>query len=301
MQDLTLVVMAAGMGSRFGGPKQITPIDKEDNFIIDYSVYDAILAGFTKVVFVIKEEFLDIFKNTIGKRIEKKIKVEYAFQKNDDIPFKFNRLDERTKPWGTVQAVLCAKPYVNGSFVIINADDFYGRNAYKEAAEFLSENNENYTYASIAYEYKKSTIGDAEVKRGILNLDKNIIKSIVECSIRKENSKIIAKPLNGSEEFEIKDNSLVSMNMFAFKNDLFELLEKYFEAFFEQNEESLLKSEALLPECLKENIDNGKIKIYCKNSNSKWLGMTYKSDLEIVKKEITKLKENGEYKEKLWK
>ena len=146
--DLTLVVMAAGMGSRFGGLKQITPIDEEENFIIDYSVYDAIRAGFKKVVFVIKEENLSIFKETIGRRIENKIEVCYAFQKIEDIPITMD-ITSREKPWGTVQAILAAKPYVNGSFVVINADDFYGKNAFLAAAKFLKEVTTPYTYANI--------------------------------------------------------------------------------------------------------------------------------------------------------
>ena len=301
MKEKTLVVMAAGMGSRFGGPKQITPVDDDQNFIIDYSVYDAIKAGFTKVVFIIREEFEEIFKTTIIDRIKDKIKVEYAFQKLDDIPATFSRLDERTKPWGTVQAVLAAKPYVDSDFIIINADDFYGRNAYIEAAKFLDNNNDDYTYACIGYEYAKSTIGDEEVKRGILDLDGNIVKSIVESAIRREDGKIIAKPLNGSDEFEINEDTLVSMNLFAFKNTLFNILEEYFNDFFKQDEETILNGEALLPECLKDNIENSRIKIESINSNAKWLGMTYREDLEMVSSKLKEMRENGEYPINLWK
>lgn len=301
MKDKTLVVMAAGMGSRFGGPKQITPVDEDENFIIDYSVYDAIKAGFTKVVFIIREEFEDIFKSTIINRIKDKIKVEYTFQKINDIPVSFSRLNERKKPWGTVQAVLASKEFVDGDFIIINADDFYGRNAYIEASKFLDSNNDNYTYACIGYEYAKSTIGDEEVKRGILDLDGNMVKSIVESAIRKENGKIIATPLNGSDEFAIKENTLVSMNLFAFKNTLFKILEEYFNEFFKQDEESILNGEALLPECLKDNIEKNIIKIESINSNSKWLGMTYREDLKMVSDKLKELRKSGEYPINLWK
>ena len=301
MKDKTLVVMAAGMGSRFGGPKQITPVDEDENFIIDYSVYDAIEAGFTKVVFIIREEFEDIFKSTIINRIKDKIKVDYVFQKLDDIPTSFSRRDERKKPWGTVQAVLAARPCVDGDFIIINADDFYGRNAYIEASKFLDENKDDYTYACIGYEYAKSTIGDEEVKRGILDLDGNKVKSIVESAIRREDGKIIAKPLDGSDEFTIEESTLVSMNLFAFKNSLFEILEEYFNDFFKQDEESILNGEALLPECLKDNILNGKINIVSINSLAKWLGMTYREDLEMVSAKLKDLRESGEYPINLWK
>ena len=301
MKEKTLVVMAAGMGSRFGGPKQITPVDEDENFIIDYSVYDAIASGFTKVVFIIREEFEEIFKTTIIDRIKDKIKVEYAFQKLDDIPVSFSRLSEREKPWGTVQAVLAAKPYVDGDFIIINADDFYGRNAYIEAAKFLDNNNEDYTYACIGYEYAKSTIGDEEVKRGVLDLDGSKVTTIIESAIRKEDGKIIAKPLNGTDEFEIQEDTLVSMNLFAFKNTLFNILDEYFNEFFKQDEETILKGEALLPECLKDNIESGKIKIESLNSNAKWLGMTYREDLEMVSSKLKEMRENGEYPINLWK
>ena len=301
MKEKTLVVMAAGMGSRFGGPKQITPVDEDQNFIIDYSVYDAIEAGFTKVVFIIREEFEEIFKTTIIDRIKDKIKVEYTFQKLDDIPVTFSRLDERTKPWGTVQAVLAAKDYVDGDFIIINADDFYGRNAYIEAAKFLDSNDDPYTYACIGYEYAKSTIGDEEVKRGVLDLNGDIVTTIIESAIRREDGKIIAKPLNGDSEFEIKEDTLVSMNLFAFKNTLFDLLDKYFNEFFKQSEEDILKGEALLPECLKDNIENNTIKIMSINSNSKWLGMTYREDLEMVSNNLKNFRESGEYPINLWK
>ena len=300
MKEKTLVVMAAGMGSRFGGPKQITPVDEDENFIIDYSVYDAIEAGFKKVVFIIREEFENIFKSTIGARLEGKIKVEYAYQKIDDIPVKLERINERQKPWGTVQAVLAAKPYVDGDFIIINADDFYGRNAYIEAYNFLENDDKDYNYACIGYEFSKSTVGTETVKRGILDLDGDNVKSIIESSIEQKDGKIIAHPLNGSDDFEIKENTLVSMNLFAFKHDLFELLDNYFNDFFKQDEVTILKSEALLPECLKDNIQNGTIKIVSKNSNSKWLGMTYREDLEMVSKSLKKMREDGEYPINLW-
>ena len=300
MKEKTLVVMAAGMGSRFGGPKQITPVDEDENFIIDYSVYDAIEAGFKKVVFIIREEFENIFKSTIGARLEGKIKVEYAYQKIDDIPVKLERINERQKPWGTVQAVLAAKPYVDGDFIIINADDFYGRNAYIEAYNFLENDDKDYNYACIGYEFSKSTVGTETVKRGILDLDGDNVKSIIESSIEQKDGKIIAHPLNGSDDFEIKENTLVSMNLFAFKHDLFELLDNYFNDFFRKDEVTILKSEALLPECLKDNIQNGTIKIVSKNSNSKWLGMTYREDLEMVSKSLKKMREDGEYPINLW-
>lgn len=297
--DLTLVVMAAGVGSRFGGLKQITPIDEDENFIIDYSVYDALIAGFKKIVFVIREEYLNDFKSTIGKRLANRIEVSYAFQKIDDIPKKIN-LENRTKPWGTVQAILASKPYVSGPFVVINADDFYGRNAYLAAADFLKNVKTPYTYANISYEYGVTKSLEGSVKRGVLDLDGDTIKSIVESSVGYEEGKIIARPLNGDEAFEIAENHPVSMNFFAFQYDIFELLEEYWLNFFNQSEEVILKSEALLPECLKENILNNRIIILNEPSKSIWLGMTYRSDLEFVMKKINELKAQNIYRNHLW-
>lgn len=297
--DLTLVVMAAGVGSRFGGLKQITPIDEDGNFIIDYSVYDALRVGFKKVVFVIREEFLEDFQNTIGKRLEGKIEVDYAFQKIDDIPVSMD-LKGRTKPWGTVQAILVAKPYVKGSFVVVNADDFYGKNAFVAAAEFLRNVDTPYTYANISYEYGVTKSEEGAVKRGVLSLEGNQINSIIECSVGQENGKIIAHPLVSGDAFEIEESHPFSMNFFAFQYDVFALLEEFWQNYFKQSEEDILAGEALLPECLKENIENGRITILNQPSKSVWLGMTYRSDLEFVKNSINALKNKGDYSTHLW-
>lgn len=297
--DLTLVVMAAGVGSRFGGLKQITPIDEEGNFIIDYSVYDALRVGFKKVVFVIREEFLEDFQNTIGKRLEGKIEVDYAFQKIEDIPISMD-LKGRTKPWGTVQAILAAKPYVKGSFVVVNADDFYGKNAFVAAAEFLKNVDTPYTYANISYEYGVTKSEEGAVKRGVLSLEGNQINSIIECSVGQENGKIMAHPLVSEDAFEIEESHPVSMNFFAFQYDVFALLEEFWQNYFKQSEEDILAGEALLPECLKENIENGRITILNQPSKSVWLGMTYRSDLEFVENSINTLKNKGDYSAHLW-
>lgn len=296
MKEYTLVVMAAGMGSRFGGLKQITPIDDDGNFIIDYSAYDAKKSGFTKIVFVIKEENKEAFASTIGKRLEGKIKVEYAFQRKEDIPENKKYLvSQREKPWGTAQAILCASPYVNGPFAVINADDFYGYDAFHQAYQFLSTHDSFHEYACISYPFGVTASLEGAVKRGVLKLNDNKIESIIESSIEIKENKAYATPLDGSEPFTMDINAPVSMNMFAFQHDLFTLLEDYFENYFKQSDEMILKGEALLPECLKNNIENHTITIYSTPSKSKWLGMTYRSDLEKVKKTLDELKENKEY------
>ncbi len=301
MQDLTLVVMAAGMGSRFGGLKQLQAVDDDGNFLLDYSIYDAIKVGFTKVVLVIKEELLNDFKNTVGKRLGNKIKVEYAFQRLEEVPLKDESiLKFREKPWGTSQAIYCSKEYVNGNFAVINADDFYGYKAFKEVADFLKNDKQDYNYVAIPYEYSKTASECGSVKRGVCEIIDGKLKKIIECSITKNNDKIIAKPLDGREAFEIKENTLVSMNMFGFKNDFYELLEKQIEEYFKQDKETILNNEILLPLCLEKNLDNNKIIINCKPVNSEWIGMTYKEDLPLVNKKIANLKEEGSYPKHLW-
>lgn len=294
----TLLVMAAGMGSRFGGLKQITPVDDENNFLIDYSIYDAKRNGFNKVVFVIKEELLNDFEETIGKRIKNIIPVSYAFQRLEDIPSRID-ISKRTKPWGTVQAVLAAKDVIDEDFVVINADDFYGHNAYKNASAFLDNNRNPHEYACISYEYGESC-GEGIVKRGVIETNNNEITKIVESSIKRDNSKIIASPLNGNEDFTICEDTPVSMNMFAFKKDIFVLLEEYFKEFFNNSEEAVLNSEALLPEALQAFIESKKIKLMEVKSESEWIGMTYKEDLEIVKNKLKELKNNKTYPNYLW-
>ncbi len=295
----TLVVMAAGMGSRFGGLKQITPVDEDGNFIIDYSIYDARRSGFEKVVFVIKEENLDDFQNTIGKRLQDKIEVCYAFQELEDIPIS-KTFPTRSKPWGTVQAILCARPFVDGPFAVVNADDFYGYQAFQTASIFLDSLSEPYTYASITYPYGVTSSKEGAVKRGVLKLEGEFIKEIIECSIDEINGEILATPLDGSDAFVIEEDTPVSMNLFAFQNDFFDLLNDYWIQFFKNDPEYLLSHEALLPDCLKENLEKGKIKIVNCPSHSKWIGMTYKSDLDMVKSELEEFKKEKIYQKHLW-
>lgn len=304
MKDLTLVVMAAGMGSRFGGLKQITPVDADDNFIIDYSVYDAIRAGFTKIVFVIKEETYDIFKETIGNRVSSKIKVEYAFQRKEDIPAnKLHLVEKREKPWGTAQAILAARPYVAGNFAVVNADDFYGADCYKKLAKFFDEEHDDNTYVTIGYRFCDTSSSAGKVKRGVFDLNKenHTINTLIESSVGYDNDKLMAAPLDGREPFEIEDTQLVSMNVFGFNNSFFDLLQVYQDEFFSKDDEFILNNEVLLPFCLEENLNAGKIVIKYETSANRWLGMTYKEDLDIVKEELSKMKENGEYPISLWK
>lgn len=297
----TLVVMAAGMGSRFGGLKQIEPVGPNGEFIIDYSAYDAKRAGYDKIVFVIKKEIEEVFKETIGKRLEGKIKVEYAFQEIMDVPNGMENIAEkREKPWGTVQAVLAAKDLVNGSFVVINADDFYGYDSYVKSAEFLDNNANENEYAAINFPYDVTASKFGSVKRAVCYPKEGEIKKLIESKITTMDGYALCEPLSGEESFQIELDHPVAVNMFAFKNNFFQYLEEYFDNYFNNSEEFILKNEALLPELIKEKLDNGQIVLHNIVSNSTWLGMTYREDLDILKRNIEELIEKGEYPKKLW-
>ncbi len=298
--EKTLVVMAAGMGSRFGGLKQIEPVGPNGEFIIDYSVYDAKRAGFTKVVFVIKKEIEEIFKETIGKRVENKIKVAYAFQEIEDIPSKKYLAEKRTKPWGTVQAVLCTKDYVDGDFAVINADDFYGYDTFVKASKFLDEEKDDHVYASITFPYIKTASLFGSVKRAVCFVHDGIISELVESKITTKDGYALAEPLSGEEVFSISLEQEVSMNVFAFKHTFYQYLEEAFREYFSHDDEYILANEALLPDVIEKNIKNENIILRNITTNSSWFGVTYKEDLEGLKKSIEELIEKGEYPNNLW-
>ena len=300
MQDLTLVVMAAGMGSRFGGLKQITPVDLEGNFLIDYSIYDAIKAGFSKVVFIIKEENLEDFRNTIGKRLENKISVSYVFQRLEDVP-EFVKIPEtRVKPWGTVQALLAAKNEIQGPFAVINADDFYGFDSYKIVAQYLKNSLNENEHIAIPYPISRVCSAHGSVKRGVLFYHENQVLKILECNVEHQNEKYLAQPLDGSESFLIESDHPVSMNMFGFKTSILEKLEEYFVQFMKENENSLENKEALLPIFLEDALLKKEISLTYQLSKGTWIGMTYKEDLQEVQEKIEELKRNKEYPIHLW-
>jgi len=299
--EKTLVVMAAGMGSRFGGLKQIEPVGPNGEFLIDYSVYDAKQAGFTKIVFIIKKELESAFRETIGKRLEDKIEVEYVFQEIDDIPEAKKYLAERrTKPWGTVQAVLVAKNATRGDFLVINADDFYGRDAYIQASKFIDDSKNDREYACISYPYQVTASKFGSVKRAVISLEGNSIKRLVESKIENKEGEAIAYPLDGSREFKIELNAPVSMNMFVFKNSFFGDLEEYFNDFFMMDDDKILASELVLADIIEEKLKSGEITLRNVTSSGMWIGMTYREDLDSVKINIDELVKKGEYPNNLW-
>ncbi len=300
-KDITLVILAAGMGSRFGGLKQIAPMGPNDEFLIDYSIYDAIKAGFNKVVFLIKEENFDIFKETIGSRVEPHIKVEYAFQKNDNLPDGYDEIKDRVKPLGTAHAILCCKDKVNEPFMMINADDFYGRDAYKKAAEFLNSEHSSREFALIGYKVCNTLTVNGSVKRGVCQAKDGYLTSITESTVEEKDGTITCTPLDGSEPFNVISNSLVSMNMFCFTKDLFPYLDEKFVDFFEKNKHDLSKCEYLIPDSVYNMVKEGLVKVRVIPTTAKWQGITYKEDKERLVNDIKSLIDKGEYPVKLWK
>jgi dTDP-glucose pyrophosphorylase len=312
-KDITLVILAAGMGSRFGGLKQIAPMGPNGEFIIDYSIYDAIKAGFTKVVFLIKEENYEIFKETIGSRVEPHIHVEYAFQSMDNVPLYYDELKDRQKPLGTAHAILCCEDYVNEPFMMINADDFYGRDAFEKGAEFLKGLNAGeipHQYGMVGYLVKNTITENGAVKRGVCQVaEDGTLESLIESSVgRDETGKIIAKPLDETlESFEVAEDDTVSMNMLLFDDSIFGYINDHFEDFLKKNKEAdkLDKCEYLIPDVLFDSIENGYSTCEVIPTTATWYGVTYKEDAPQVQESIKKLvktkdNENGDYPLHLW-
>lgn len=295
----TLLVMAAGMGSRFGGLKQIEPMGPNGEFLIDYSVYDAKLAGFTKIVFIIKEENYDIFKKTIGKRVEPYIETEYVFQDDSNLKEKYKDLQTRVKPLGTGHAILCAKDKVKTPFAIINADDFYGRDAYVVASKYLDKIDDKH-YAVVGYKVGKTLSPNGAAKRGICKEENGKLKDLIESSVEKIDDKIIAKPLDGETEFIVEDDSLVSMNMLLFTPKIFDYLEEKLTKFLETNKNDLSKCEFLIPDVVKDAIKEDMVEVDLLSTNAIWHGVTYKEDKEEVVKAIDELIKEKVYPNKLW-
>lgn len=291
----TLVVMAAGMGSRFGGLKQIEPVGPNGEIIADYSVYDAKRAGFSKVVFIIRKENEDYFRKNIINKYEG-IEVKLAFQELDNVPRNVVIPDERVKMLGTGHALYCAKELIDGDFIVINSDDFYGKNSYEIASKFFDEEDENYLSVNYPYEVTASKYG--KVKRGVVKEENGIIKSITESEIGEVDGHFIARSLTDNHEFEISGNTPVAVNFFGLRKEFLHILEEEFDKFI--HGEVTLTNEFLLPDILKNGISKGLFKLESKVSESKWIGMTYKEDLESVKEHINNLIERGEYPSKLW-
>ena len=295
---MILVVMAAGLGSRFGGIKQMTGVGPNNLFIIDYSVYDAIQAGFKKVVFIIRKDIYDDFRNTIGKRIENKIDVEYVFQDINDIPEGFSVPSDRVKPWGTGHAVLSARDVVDDNFVVINADDFYGRESFIKIADYLKNvDKSSKKYSMVSYKLINTMSDYGSVSRGICDVDNGKLVDINErTNIVKKDGNLVY--IDEGEHLIDKD-ALVSVNFWGFTPSMFEDAYKYFIEFFKSNSD-LSKKEFYLPTIVKNSIEEGIASVSVLESESKFSGMTYKEDREELSRYICELVNNRIYPNNLW-
>jgi NDP-sugar pyrophosphorylase family protein len=301
----TLIVMAAGIGSRYGGLKQVDPIGPNGENIIDYSVYDALRAGFEKVIFVIKEDIAEIFHEKVGKRIEPHCETISVFQDLHNVPVGYNVPRTRVKPWGTAHAVLSCKDVVDGIFAVINADDFYGPSAYKLSLDFLmemQESGEENIYCMSGFLLENTLSDHGHVARGICQLDGDgFLHEVVERThIKKTGDSVKYSEDQGETWIEIPSGSTVSMNYWGFQPNIFTELEKQFQVFLDEHANQLEAKEFFLPSVVNTLIQDKKAKVKVLKTDEKWFGVTYQEDKLRVEKAIRDLIRSGVYPEQLW-
>lgn len=305
MKKPVLVIMAAGMGSRYGGLKQIDPVDKEGQIIMDYSIYDAKRAGFEKVVFIIKKENEQDFREAIGERIAGHMEVAYAFQDINNIPGGFSVPEGRVKPWGTAHAVLSAVDEIDGPFAVINADDYYGEHAFRVIYDYLTthEDDEKYRYTMVGYRLKNTVTDNGYVSRGVcsLNEKKELVSVTERTRIEKKGDGIAYSEDGGSTWTPIDGDTLVSMNMWGFTRSMLDEIEKGFPAFLESGlRENPMKCEYYLPAVVSALLAEDRAAVAVLESEDKWYGVTYKEDKPVVVAAVQEMKDAGLYPQKLW-
>ena len=294
MQEPTLVIMAAGMGSRFGGLKQITAVDDNGHAIIDFSLFDARRAGFKKIVFIIKHEIEDSFKAAVGNRMEKYFNVEYVFQQLDCLPEGYTVPEGREKPWGTGHAVACCKDAVDGPFAVINADDFYGPGAYKAIYEYLKQDRPKSKYAMVGYRLRNTVTENGHVSRGICEVENGYLSGITERTHIEKRGDNAAYTEDGENFTDISGDAIVSMNFWGFSTQMLDELNARFTKFLDKNVSvNPLKCEYFLPFIANEQLEEGLCTVEVLNCSETWYGMTYREDLESVRNAIANMKENG--------
>ena len=302
MKNCTLIIMAAGLGSRYGGGiKQLEPVGPDGEIIMDYSVYDAAAAGFDKIVFIIRHDIEKEFRERIGDRISKHVNVQYVFQETEDIPEAHRKICRR-KPWGTCHAVLCAKDVVREPFAVINADDYYGRQAFRELYSFLTSErpaSDKLELCMAGFILKNTLSDNGAVTRGICRVDEQgkLIGITETYNIRREGGKVLS---GKTETLEVDENSHVSMNMWGCPPEFMDTLEEKFEEFLCENDESET-AESLLPIMIDGLLKNGEAECTLLESRDRWFGVTYKEDKQAVTDSIAELIREGVYPEKLWK
>ena len=297
----TLVIMAAGMGSRFGGLKQMTPVDEEGHFIIDFSLYDAYQAGFRRVAFIIKREIEQTFRETIGARMEKWFHVDYVYQELDRLPEGFAVPEGRRKPWGTAHAVACCRGVVEGPFAVINSDDFYGRGAYEAIFRFLTESEAPHHYAMLGYQLRNTVTEFGSVARGVCHVQDGMLLDITERTKIFKRGQDAAYTEDGETFVPLSGDSLVSMNFWGFTPEILDEIWAAFPAFLTENlPANPEKCEFYLPTFVGSRLAEKKVSVRVLPCMETWHGVTYKEDLDSVKAAIGQLKREGKYPARLW-
>ena len=305
MSNPTLVIMAAGMGSRYGGLKQIDPVDEQGDIIMDFSVYDAIRAGFKKVVFIIKKENEADFRVAIGDRISKKIEVSYVYQELSNVPEDFIIPSERVKPWGTGHAVLCACTEAEGPFAVINADDYYGSKAFELIYQYLTthQDDDKYRYTMVGYRLENTLTENGYVARGVCQTDDDdyLIEVVERTRIEKHDGGIAYTEDDGKAWVSLDIDTPVSMNMWGFTESFFVELRRRFPKFLQNAlQENLEKAEYFLPSVVSELLAEDLATVKVLKTPDKWYGVTYQEDKPVVEAAIKKMKADGKYPENLW-
>lgn len=300
-----LVIMAAGMGSRYGGLKQIDPVNREGDLIIDFSIFDAVEAGFEKVVFIIKKAIEKDFKEHIGNRMEQHVKVEYVYQELDKLPEGFEVPEGREKPWGTGHAILCCKDVIDGPFAVINADDYYGKTAFKMIYDQLAAHadDEKYQYTMVGYELYNTLTENGHVARGICSTDENrkLLDIHERTRIEKHGDRAEYTEDDGETWTYLPEGTIASMNMWGFTGSILKELDSRFSAFLKENlPMNPIKCEYFLPFVVDELLKEGKAEVTVLKSVDRWYGVTYKEDKSMVVKAIQALKDAGLYPVNLW-
>ncbi|MCI7551366.1 MAG: sugar phosphate nucleotidyltransferase [Actinomycetaceae bacterium] len=307
MKKPILVVLAAGMGSRYGGLKQIDPVDPQGHSIMDFSIYDAHRAGFDKVVFIIKKENEAVFREAVGNRVAQVMDVHYAFQDIEELPAGYSVPEGRTKPWGTAHAILCARAEIDGApFAVINADDYYGSRAFELIYTFLNSSEEStdvQRYAMVGYHVGNTVTDNGYVSRGVCKTDANqMLVSVTERThIEKRGNAIAYTEDGGTTWIELPEKTLVSMNLWGFTSAFVDAIDAGFPAFLDQAlETNPLKGEYFLPSVVSHMIENGRASVKVLSTPDKWFGVTYKEDKPVVVDAIKAMKRQGVYPEELW-
>lgn len=296
-----LVVMAAGMGSRFGGLKQITPVDEKGHIIIDFSLYDAWQAGFRKVVFIIKKEFEQIFREQIGNRMEQWFQIAYVFQELDVLPEGISVPEGREKPWGTGHAIACCKGKVDAPFAVINADDFYGPEAFTAAYEYLKNLDSENEYAMVGYRLRNTVTEHGSVSRGVCEIRDGHLSGITERTKIYKNGEDARYTEDGQGFFDLPGDTIVSMNLWCFSAHMIDELWERFPVFLKENLPiNPKKCEFFLPSVVNQQIQERTASVKVLPCEETWFGVTYKEDLEKVVHAIRTMKEQGIYREDLW-